>query len=155
MPALRVPAHRILVQYAAGRAHAPVAARIHKWAREALSCTGRAQGCEVTVRIVDEAEGIHLNRTYRGRDRATNVLSFAYTDIPPQQGALGDIALCAPVVAAEAKVLGCSLDAHWAHLVVHGIMHLCGHNHERPEEAVVMEALEVRALANLGYGDPY
>lgn len=155
MPALRVPRHKVFVQYASGRAQVPLAAHIHRWARAALLRAGRSRACEVTVRIVDEAEGAQLNRVFRGRECATNVLSFGYADAPACAGPIGDIVLCAPIVRAEARALQGPPAAHWAHLVVHGIMHLCGHDHEQPDEAAAMEALEIRALADLGYGNPY
>ena len=108
---------------------------------------------EITVRIVGAAEARFLNRRYRGRDYAPNVLAFPY-DAP--RGLLrGDVVLCAPVIAREALVQGKSLEAHFAHLTVHGLLHLLGHDHATRREAARMEALEKSLLAKLGYPDPY
>ena len=93
-----------------------------------------------------------MNRTYRGRDYATNVLTFVYAH---DDGLSGDIALCAPVTAREAREQGKSIRAHYAHLLVHGVLHLQGYDHIATKEALVMEARERRILARLGYGDPY
>jgi probable rRNA maturation factor len=114
----------------------------------------------VTLRIVDEEEAQVLNRTYRGRDYATNVLSFpAETMLPVEaladEAELGDIVICAPVVRAEAQAQGKALRAHWAHLVIHGTLHLLGYDHEVDAEAERMEARERAVLAGLGYPDPY
>jgi probable rRNA maturation factor len=138
---------RLEVQLAT-RARVPPAARLRRWARSAL--TGRA---EVTIRVVGETEGRTLNRDYRGRDYATNVLSFPYG---VSAGVLrGDIVLCAPVVAREAREQGKPLDAHYAHLTVHGVLHLRGYRHGRSDEARRMETRERTILRRLGYADPY
>ena len=106
------------------------------------------------MRFVGAAEGRRLNRTYRARDRATNVLTFTYGKA--RDGALtGDIVLCAPVIAREARAQRKPLRAHHAHLSVHGMLHLRGYDHERPGEAARMEAAERRILAQLGFADPY
>ena len=136
------------VQVAAGRAGFPGAAALRRWARAAVGGSAR-----VTVRVVGEAEARRLNRVYRGRDRATNVLSFAYER--SARAVSGDIALCAPVIRREAERQGKRLEAHYAHLVVHGLLHLQGYDHEAPREARRMEALETQILAKLGYPDPY
>jgi len=108
------------------------------------------------VRIVDEAEITALNRQYRGKDGATNVLSFPFEAMAGvETGQLGDVVICAPVVAAEAVTQGKSLQAHWAHIVMHGVLHLLGYDHHRDAEAQEMEALETRLLASLGFPDPY
>jgi probable rRNA maturation factor len=107
---------------------------------------------EVTLRIVGKAEGRKLNLAYRGRDYATNVLTFAYPDQPTLSG---DIVLCAPVVRQEARAQRIELAAHYAHLVVHGMLHLQGYDHERDREARAMERLETEIVARLGYPDPY
>lgn len=111
---------------------------------------------EVSIRIVDADEGRALNAQWRGRDHATNVLSFP-ADLPPELDVplLGDLVLCAPVVADEAQTQGKTEIDHWAHLVVHGLLHLLGHDHQDDGEAERMESLEVRILAGLGIGDPY
>jgi probable rRNA maturation factor len=107
----------------------------------------------VTVRFVGTAEGRRLNREFRRRDRATNVLAFAY---PADDGRLaGDLVLCAPVVAREARDQAKPLRAHYAHLTIHGALHLCGHDHDRRRSAARMEAAEKRILAGLGFPDPY
>jgi len=146
---------RVSVQYAAPRRGVPAARSLRRWAEAALGSAPRARG-EVTVRVVDEAEGRALNRAWRGKDRATNVLSFPY-DPPPgvRDAPLGDIVICAPVVAREARAQGKDPRAHWAHMVVHGVLHLLGHDHRTEDEACVMEGLERRILARLGFPDPY
>ena len=123
-------------------------AQVRRWARGALK--GSA---EITVRIVGAAEARVLNRRYRDRDYAANVLSFPYG---LARGMVqGDVVLCAPVIAREALAQGKTLEAHFAHLTVHGLLHLQGHDHAGRREAARMEALEKRLLAKLGYPDPY
>jgi len=104
---------------------------------------------EIALRVVGAAEGRRLNRTYRAKNYATNVLSFPYG------GGSGDIVLCHPVIAKEARERGKSLRAHYAHLVVHGVLHLRGYDHRRKAEAARMERAEIRLLRRLGVGDPY
>lgn len=138
------------------RVAAPRKHRIRRWARAALL----QSDADITIRLVGETEGLALNRDYRGKDHATNVLTFSYHDgegpVAQQQGLLqGDLVLCVPVVMREARDQGKALDAHFAHLVVHGMLHLQGYDHERSDEAEAMEALEVAILATLGYGNPY
>lgn len=114
----------------------------------------------VGLRIVDEPEGAAINRDYRDRDYATNVLSFG-SELPEvvlaglDEIPLGDLVICAPVVAREAQEQNKPLDAHWAHMLVHGLLHLQGFDHESDEQAQTMEALETRILAGLGFDDPY
>jgi probable rRNA maturation factor len=116
----------------------------------------QAQATAVCVRIVDSAESRRLDREYRGKDKPTNVLSFpASPEELVSTGALGDLVVCAPVVAREAREQGKTLGAHWAHMVVHGTLHLLGFDHEKARAARVMEALEVEILRGLGYQDPY
>lgn len=111
---------------------------------------------EVTVRIVDHAEITQLNRQYRNNHQATNVLSFPFVDPPGVQSSiLGDIAICADVVATQAQQQQIPLSHHWAHMLVHGLLHLLGHDHQRPEEAEKMEGLEASLLALLQIPDPY
>jgi probable rRNA maturation factor len=121
---------------------------VRQWARAALEGGG-----QVTVRYVDAEEGRSLNRDYRGKDYATNVLSFVYENDPLT---VGDLVICAPVVLREAGEQKRSSEAHHAHLVVHGMLHLQGYDHETGEEdARAMEARETEILAGLGYPDPY
>lgn len=146
-PPASAPRLRLTVQYALDPARLPARAQLRRWALAAL------QGdAEVTLRLVGRREGRRLNRGYRGRDYATNVLTFAYSDA---RTLAGDIVLCAPVVAEEARRQGKAADAHFAHLVVHGLLHLQGHDHENDADAIVMEALESEIVTRLGYPDPY
>jgi len=125
-----------------------------RWATAALS--GRCERGEMTIRIVGRAEGASLNETYRRRQGPTNVLSFPVDDLPEMESPLlGDLVICAPVVWREAREQRKSPHAHWAHLTVHGSLHLMGYDHEDAEEAEVMERLERDILAGLGYPDPY
>jgi probable rRNA maturation factor len=140
------PALELAIQYAVDKAALPGRAQLRRWARAAL-----AHDAMATLRIVDIEEGRQLNRDYREKDYASNVLTFEYGGDPMS----GDIVLCAPVVAQEAKEQGKSLEAHYAHLVVHGMLHLQGYDHEDEAEATVMEALESFVMMRLGYPDPY
>ena len=125
----------------------PSLARLRRWARAAL-----AQPAQVTLRIVGEREGESLNREFRRKPHATNVLTFCYD----RGGCLaGDLVLCAPVIAREARAQGKTLDAHYAHLTVHGLLHLQGYDHETLRDARVMEAREVSILRRLGFRNPY
>jgi probable rRNA maturation factor len=137
----------VTVQYAVPRKGLPAAKRFHGWARAALE----RPAC-VTLRLVGEDEGRALNRDYRGKDYATNVLTFAYPETRPLSG---DIALCAPVVAREAQAQSIGLDAHYAHLTVHGLLHLQGYDHDNDQDAEVMQMRESRIVTSLGYADPY
>lgn len=123
---------------------APAAARLAKWARAAAR-----PGATVTLRVVGAAEARLLNRAFRKRDHATNVLSFSYSALH------GDIVLCHPVIAREARRQGKALAAHYAHLVVHGMLHLRGRDHARPVAARRMERAEIAVLRRLGFGNPY
>ena len=123
-------------------------ARVARWIRQALN-----SDAEITVRIVDEAEGKELNQSYRNMNYATNVLTFDYARAPT---VLADLVLCAPVVEREAQEQGKTLEQHYAHLLVHGTLHAQGYEHETNErDALEMEALEVLLLGALGYADPY
>ncbi len=136
------------VQYACNTAGLPSRTQVRQWARAALEGGG-----QVTVRYVEAEEGQALNKDYRGKDYATNVLSFVYENDPL---IVGDLVICAPVVAREAAEQARTSEAHHAHLVVHGILHLQGYDHETGEEdARIMEAREREILAGLGYPDPY
>jgi probable rRNA maturation factor len=125
--------------------------------RWALAAAGRAgRGAQVCLRVVGPTEARRLNRDWRGRDYATNVLSFPAGEIrAPGPKPLGDIVICASVVAREARTQGKPLAAHWAHLVVHGVLHLLGHDHEDDGEARRMERREVAVLRTLGFPNPY
>lgn len=142
------------VQYAVPRRGVPAAASFRRWIAAALA--GVARGGGGTVRIVDEAESAALNEAYRGKRGPTNVLSFAF-DPPPGRtnDYLGDLVICAPVVMREAQEQGKSPRAHFAHLSVHGILHLAGYDHLNEADAREMESREVAILAILGFADPY
>ena len=140
------------VQYACNKEGLPLRPQIRAWVRAALDVDG-ARGGQITVRLVDADEGRDLNRDYRGKDYATNVLSFPYENEPI---VCGDLVVCVPVVAREAAEQGKDLEAHTAHLIVHGVLHLQGYDHETgATEAQEMEDKERAILAALGYGDPY
>ncbi len=121
--------------------------RVARWIRAALDAPA-----EIAVRIVGEEEGRRLNREFRGKDYATNVLTFDYQREPV---VVADIVLCAPVVEREARERGIDVAAHYAHLLVHGALHAQGHEHERAADAQRMEARESGVLAELGFDDPY
>ncbi|NMG30520.1 rRNA maturation RNase YbeY [Aromatoleum evansii] len=155
------PPHLALtIQKAIGKANrdnAPSSTDMRRWAQAAL----QGVDAEVTVRLVGATEGRELNRDFRGKDYATNVLTFVYGEgegMPDQDDdapLAGDLVLCVPVVVREAAEQGKPLAAHYAHLIVHGMLHLQGYDHEDSDEAEEMEALETRILAELGYPDPY
>jgi len=135
------------VQYASTAADLPTRSQVRRWVRAALD--GDAL---VTVRFVDADEGRSLNAEYRGRDYATNVLTFVYDEGKTR---VGDVVLCAPVIRREAAAQGKTLAAHYAHLVIHGMLHLQGHDHERAADAAAMEARERTLLARFRLPDPY
>ncbi|HTX23123.1 MAG TPA: rRNA maturation RNase YbeY [Steroidobacteraceae bacterium] len=141
-----------------GRGSAPSAREIGAWASAALG--RRARGRELAVRIVGPRESRRLNARYRGRDRPTNVLSFPVPHAAPlaaEAGAqpLGDLVICSRIVRTEARRQRKALRAHWAHLIVHGALHLIGYDHERPHEARRMERREIVVLRRLGFANPY
>ena len=151
------PKLRLAVQMAVAGTGLPVRSTLRRWLLRALR-----RDAAVTIRFVGEAEGRRLNRTFRGKDCATNVLTFVYdAAAAPGPGSCGtpllagDIALCLPVLRREARAAKKTLRAHCAHLVIHGTLHLQGFDHGNAKDAKVMEALETRLLASLGYGDPY
>jgi probable rRNA maturation factor len=138
------------VQYACNAGELPLRPQVRQWARAALDS---ASGGQITVRFVDVDEGRALNRDYRHKDYATNVLSFPYAMEPV---VYGDLVLCAPVVAREAAEQGKPLLGHYAHLIVHGVLHLQGFDHDAgKKQARLMENQERAILAALGYADPY
>ena len=143
------------LQVATLAADLPSEAQFRSWCETALR--QRTADSELTIRLVDEAEGLELNHTYRQRDYATNVLSFP-ADVPDGMldiPLLGDLVICVPVVEREANEQGKTREAHWAHLVIHGCLHLLGYDHIEDAEAEEMEALERQLLAELGHPDPY
>jgi probable rRNA maturation factor len=145
---------RVDVQLAADDPGLPTQRQLIEWARAAW--LGGPEDAEVVVRAVDEAEGRRLNHEFRGKDRATNVLSFPFEPLPGVDlDHLGDLVICAPVVAREASEQGKPAPAHWAHMVVHGMLHLQGYDHETDAQAVEMEGRETRILTALGFAAPY
>ena len=144
---------RVTVQRATRLRKLPADADFTRWVRAVLKGRGAA---ELVIRIVDAAESRRLNRRWRGKDRATNVLSFSAglpTGVPLPL--LGDLVMCAPLVVREAAEQGKSPAAHWAHLTVHGSLHLLGYDHENEAQAAVMESLEAAILGTLDFPDPY
>ncbi|UUD65326.1 rRNA maturation RNase YbeY [Pseudomonas seleniipraecipitans] len=143
------------LQVASTGDHLPALGAFQAWCELALR--QRTADSELTIRLVDEAEGRELNHTWRHKDYATNVLSFP-ADVPDDLldiPLLGDLVICVPVVEREAIEQGKAPEAHWAHLVIHGCLHLLGYDHIDDEEAEEMEALERLLLAELGHPDPY
>ncbi|MEO6800643.1 MAG: rRNA maturation RNase YbeY [Rhodanobacter sp.] len=146
----------LAVGYAVPRAGLPAPASFRRWVEAALRGAKRRKPAELAIRIVGAAEARALNHDYRGKDYATNVLSFPVEFSPGVALPLiGDLAICAPVVLREAADQGKSARDHWAHLTVHGVLHLLGHDHIEDAEADAMEALETRILDALGIADPY
>ena len=135
------------VQYACNREGLPLRADFVRWARAAL-----VGGGEITIRLVDPDEGQELNAEYRGKDYATNVLSFPYETTPR---VMGDLVICPSIVAREAAEQNKAPNAHYAHLTVHGMLHLQGWDHDNDDDAEAMENEEKEILAALGYPDPY
>jgi probable rRNA maturation factor len=165
---------RVELQFATRHPWAPGPVTLRRWARAAhaaartarlsrgrtaarqASTSGAQAHAALCIRVVGKAESHRLDLQYRGKDKPTNVLSFpASATESASSGALGDLVICAPVVAAEARAQGKPLAAHWAHMVVHGTLHLAGYDHEQPRAARRMERLEVEILRGLGYQDPY
>ncbi len=134
----------------------PASRSFRAWIELALRGAKRRGATELSLLIVDATAGAELNRDYRGRDYATNVLSFQ-VELPPgvKSPLIGDLAVCATVVAREAQEQGKSLRDHYAHMVIHGTLHLIGYDHIDDADAVAMEALETKLLATLGIADPY
>lgn len=145
--ASRRPRLSLCVQYALAARNLPSRAQLRRWARAALD-----HDAAITVRFVGRGEARALNRNFRGNDYATNVLTFVFRDSAPYAG---DLALCAPVVTREARERRRTATAHYAHLIVHGVLHLQGYDHEHARDARVMEKRETAILARLGYPDPY
>lgn len=165
---------QIEVQIACADSDVPSAAQLTDWATRALLAVSAlsadsattaetvkvAHDTALTIRVVDEAESQALNNEYRGKDKPTNVLSFPFEmpeglpvgALPPM---LGDLAICAAVVQREAQQQLKDADAHWAHMIIHGVLHLLGYDHIDDDDAEIMEALEIELLAGLGYTNPY
>jgi len=149
------------IQVACDDAHVPEPDDVETWVSAAIGQSGRLGpgDVEIAIRVVDADEIRRLNRVYRKRDHATNVLSFPAGDIaglpPGSPRLLGDIVVCASVVEKEALEQGKPVVDHWAHMIVHGTLHLLGFDHEIDAEAVEMEALETRILASRNVTDPY
>lgn len=128
--------------------------QIRHWIKKALSVLQK-ENAELTVRIVDEKEGAQLNRTWRKKTGPTNVLSFQYEDEHYNDNFIGDMVLCAPVIISEAREQNKNPESHWAHMIVHGTLHLLGYDHIKTREAEKMESMEVRILESMGYKNPY
>lgn len=145
---------QIEIQHMVEADGAPNPMQLQGWAEAALN--NRLDHVELVVRIVDRDESQKLNLEYRGKDCPTNVLSFPF-EAPEvvESHHIGDLVICAPVVAEEASQQGKTPEAHWAHLVVHGVLHLLGFDHTDDQQAEEMEQLEVEILATLGYSNPY
>lgn len=141
------PALSLSVQYVSTARSLPVRQQWRRWIKAALQ-----RDVTMTLRLVDEAEGHALNKTYRGRDYATNVLTFVYDDT---ESLSGDVVICAPVVEREAAEQHKDLLSHYAHLAIHAALHLQGYDHEEDDDAVKMEALESALMVRLHYPDPY
>jgi len=137
----------LVVQYASDAHELPTRTQFRRWIKVALQ-----RDVNITLRIVDESEGRELNRNYRGKDYATNVLTFVYDDAVPLAG---DVVICAPVVAQEATAQHKGLPAHYAHLTIHAALHLQGYDHDDDAQAAEMETLETALMLKLGYPDPY
>ena len=144
------------VEIASSAANIPHQALLERWVAAAVGAHQDEEDAEVSIMIVDAAQGQSLNKEYRDKDYATNVLSFP-ADLPPELELplLGDLVICAPVVAREAEEQNKGLEAHWAHMVVHGTLHLLGYDHIDDSEAEAMEALETTIITELGYSAPY
>lgn len=153
-----MPAHLIVdIQHASTLA-IPSPEQIQGWAELVLNdhLLQQPDQLEVTLRFVDEDESQRLNATYRKKNYATNVLSFPFEQAPGFSiPLLGDLVLCAPVILQEAQQQGKSAEAHWAHIIMHGLLHLVGYDHIQEDEAEEMETLEINLLAKLGYANPY
>lgn len=142
------------IQSASSSEDTPDEQSMKRWVSAAIvSNTGDT---ELSIRIVDERESQELNQTYRGSSGPTNVLSFPFdAEIPEPLPLIGDVVICAPVVAREAEQQNKELKAHWAHMIVHGVLHLQGYDHQNDTEAVIMETLETEIMQKLGFPPPY
>ena len=141
------PKLSLAIQYATAAPNVPTRAQFRRWFKRALQCD-----VTITLRIVDEVEGRELNKNYRGKDYATNVLTFVYDEA---QLLAGDLVICAPVVEQEAAIQHKDLAAHYAHLTIHAALHLQGYDHDNDADAIEMEGLETALMLKLRYPDPY
>lgn len=151
---------KLILQVATKTASLPTPAQFKLWIKSVLTFPGqtlRAKAFQLAIRLVDEPEIQSLNHQYRGKNKPTNILSFSpdpdIQSLYPSQ--LGDLIICAPLVEKEAMEQGKKILDHWAHLVIHGTLHLLGHDHEKPEEASVMEGIEIELLAGWKIPNPY
>jgi probable rRNA maturation factor len=148
--------YRITIQHATDKTAVPPSSSLRRWAKKAMD--NQIKNAEVTLRIVGAEEMTQLNSQYRHKKGPTNVLSFPIelpTGIELDVPMLGDIVICTDVVVQEAIEQGKPLEAHWAHMVVHGIFHLLGYDHENEHDANIMEGLETKVMLSLGFADPY
>lgn len=148
--------YQIIIQRTVDKTLTPPSSLLRKWAKKALS--QQIESAEITIRIVDKQEMSELNSKYRHKEGPTNVLSFPFAiseEVDIDISILGDIIICAEIVNQEALDQGKSKEAHWAHMIVHGVFHLFGFDHETDHEAAVMESLEIKTLKTLGFADPY
>jgi len=143
------------IQNATTASDVPKSEQLRHWAEAALA--RHRESAQLSVRLVDEPEGADLNRRFRGRRGATNVLSFPFESLPGLEDCdlIGDLAICAPLVVREAVEQGTTPEAHWAHILVHGVLHLLGYDHQDSADAIVMERAEADILLGLGFDDPY
>jgi probable rRNA maturation factor len=157
------PQLRVTIQIATSRRGVPHARSLREWVKTAVLLSGyspQPTAYSLCLRIVGAAESRKLNRHWRGKDKPTNVLSFGAA-LPNHESRvtshvlLGDLAICAPIVRSEAQAQGKTLSAHWAHMVVHGVLHLLGYDHVKNRDADQMEAREIAILSHFGYQDPY
>jgi len=147
MNSKKMPELSLAVQYASTAQNLPTRAQLRRWVKAAVQ-----RDAAMTLRIVDDAEGRELNKNYRGKDYATNVLTFVYGE---NEILTGDVVICAPIVEKEAHEQHKNLLAHYAHLAIHAALHLQGYDHENETDAAEMEALETRLMLKLRYPDPY
>jgi probable rRNA maturation factor len=142
------------IQIASASEEAPDPQSIERWVGAAIG--NQRESTELSVRIVDAEEGQALNEQFRGSTGATNVLSFPFENESPEPLPLiGDIVICAPVVAKEAREQNKALNAHWAHMMIHGVLHLLGYDHQNENDANLMESLETEIMQGLGFPPPY
>jgi probable rRNA maturation factor len=141
------PKFSLAVQYATEAENLPIRPQFRRWIKSSLQ-----REAQIVLRVVDENEGRELNKNFRGKDYATNVLTFVYDDSDVLSG---DVVVCAPVVEREACDQQKTLHAHYAHLVIHAALHLQGYDHENEQDADTMESLETAIMMKLGYADPY